>query len=214
MYILLIYILLFLALFSDVPDFWDSHQGPFNLVLLDSEDNEEHSMILSQFRTSLPKRKVLRIERIQNKVLWKKYTDCAKRMKENNNGRLSTMRLFHGTRTNPPEWIYKGDASFDMRFSNKGLWGKGNYFAVNASYSHSYSHEPIKGQYQMLLAYVLTGYSFRSKQDGNLTRPPIRTADDGVQLHYDSVMGITCDSAVYITYNNDHAYPAYLITYR
>ena len=48
--------------------------------------------------------------------------------------------------------------------------------------------------------------------------PPFRedqgTQDDGaVQRRYDSVCGNTNGSIVYITYENDKAYPAYLISY-
>ena len=157
---------------------------------------------------------ILRIERIQNNILWRKYIDCAKRMSEKNNGKTSEMMLFHGTRTNKPEQIYKGDASFDMRFSNTGLWGRGNYFAVNSSYSHIYAHRCATGQHQMLVAYVLTGYASACKRDNTLTHPPVRrTASHEVDIRYDSVSGITQDSKIFITYNNDQAYPAYLITY-
>ena len=46
--------------------------------------------------------------------------------------------LFHGTRQNNPELIYKGkEEGVDMRFSNHGMWGRGIYFAKSASYSAS-----------------------------------------------------------------------------
>ena len=60
--------------------------------------------------------------------------DRAKQMMEYDQV-LGEKPLFHGTRTNKPEAIFKGDASFDMRYCHSGLWGRGNYFAVNASYS-------------------------------------------------------------------------------
>ena len=197
----------------DVPPFWDEDEGAFKLVLLDSHA-EEYTVVASHFLSSLPNMDILRIERVQNKVLWSKYVDCAKRMSRVNNGKLSETTLFHGTRTNKPEKVFKGDASFDMRFSNEGLWGRGNYFAVNASYSHVYAHHCSTGQHQMLVALVLTGYAAHCTQDRAITRPPMRvTADGEVEVHYDSVTGITASSKVFITYNNDQAYPAYLITY-
>ena len=57
--------------------------------------------------------------------------DRAKQMMEYDQV-LGEKPLFHGTRTNKPEAIFKGDASFDMRYCHSGLWGRGNYFAVNA----------------------------------------------------------------------------------
>ena len=37
--------------------------------------------------------------------------------------------------------------------------------------------------------------------------------DTSIKRRYDSVSGDTGGSKVYITYDNDKAYPAYLITY-
>ncbi len=206
-------ILCILLIFTDYPEYWSKHDGELKLVLLD-EDGEEFAVVSSQFLSTLLQIEILRIERIQNKILWRKYIDCAKRISERNNGKTSEMMLFHGTRHNKPELIYKGDASFDMRFSNTGYWGRGNYFAVNSSYSHSYAHCCTTGQHQMLVANVITGYASTCKQDKTLTHPPVRiTTSNEVDIHYDSVSGMTQDSKVFITYNNDQAYPAYLITY-
>ena len=159
---------------------------------------------------------IRQIERIQNKPLWRKYIDCARQMMKYDQV-LGEKALFHGTRNRKPEKIYKGDTSFDMRFCQKGMWDQGNYFAVNASYSNKYAH--IEGGVrQILMAYVLTGCSYECDPDSNLTKPPIRegqgTQDNGaVQRRYDSVSGNTDGSMVYIIYDNDRAYPAYLITY-
>ena len=142
--------------------------------------------------------------------------DRAKQMMEYDQV-LGEKTLFHGTRTNKPEEIYKGDASFDMRFCQTGMWGRGNYFAVNASYSNDYAHT-VGNVRQILMAYVLTGHPYSCNPDSTLTKPPVRedqgTQDDGaVQRRYDSVSGNTNGSIVYITYDNDKAYPAYLISY-
>lgn len=129
-------------------------------------------------------------------------------------GTLGEQLLFHGTRFNDPELIYEGDSSFDMRYSQNGMWGSGNYFAVNASYSNSYSYN-CTGYRQMLVASVLTGLSYYTRPDNSLRKPPYRpNRIGGIQYRYDSVSGDTGGSKVYITYDNDKAYPAYLITYK
>lgn len=140
--------------------------------------------------------------------------DCAARMAEFNI-RSGTKVLFHGTRTTKPEAIYESSASFDVTFSNEGLWGRGNYFAANASYSDRYSHKAAYGYQQMLVACVLTGYPFFSEPK-KFNQPPFRTSpEEGrIRHRYDCVMGNASDSVVYITYDNERAYPAYLITYR
>ena len=164
----------------------------------------------------MPRCEIRRIDRIQNKLLWTKYCDRARQM-YNYDQVLGEMSLFHGTGSHKPEEIYTGDASFDMRFCQKGMWGRGNYFAVNASYSHSYAHTE-GGVRQMLMANVLTGHSYHCHPDRSLTQPPFRLQSQGistVKRRYDSVCGDhPGGSKVYITYDNDKAYPAYLISYK
>ena len=66
---------------------------------------------------------------------------------------------FHGTRGNDPKLIYEGENGFDMRYSNQGMWGQANYFAVNASYSDNYAYQTPDGYKEMFLVKVLTGDS-------------------------------------------------------
>ena len=122
--------------------------------------------------------------------------------------------LFHGTSSTDPVKIYAGDASFDMRFSHNGMWGRGNYFAVNASYCGSYAYH-TRGLKKILAAWVLTGASYPSLSRA-FDKPPIRPKleSEDIERRYDSVNGTTGGSKVYITYENDRAYPAYLITYQ
>ena len=202
----------------EVPPFWDEHTSneEFKLVLLKPEEDEFQG-ISALFLQSMPSCEIRRIDRIQNRLLWRKYCDRAKQMMAYDQV-FGEKPLFHGTRTNKPEQIYKGDASFDMRYCQSGLWGRGNYFAVNASYSNGYAHIEAGGVRQMLVANVLTGHSYHCHSNSSLKQPPFRehqgTQDDStVTRRYDTVKGVTGGSKVYITYDNDKAYPAYLISY-
>ena len=183
------------------------------LSLLDS-DSEEFQTVEDHFLSTLPNAEVKHIHRIQNRVLWRKYLDKSKEMSDFGGGTLNEGFLFHGSRKNDPELIYRGDASFDMRFSSDGLWGHGNYFAVNASYSDGFSFEAGSGLRKMLAAWVLTGHSYQSERH-SFKHPPLREdcGEGQVQRRYDSVTGTTGGSTVYITYDNTLAYPAYVITY-
>lgn len=132
--------------------------------------------------------------------------------------------MFHGTRQTDPEVIYSGDAGFDVGHSRVGMWGPGNYFAVNASYSDSYAHtKTVIGHSlcKMLFAKVLTGLTYESPPNRELIFPPER-GDTGetegrVRRRYNSVHGTATDGSdlyVYITYSNEQTYPAYIITYK
>ena len=161
--------------------------------------------------------KIVSIEKIQNRDLWRKYSDRAQQIRSE----LQACReklLFHGTRNTDPKEIYKGDTSFDIKFNRQGLWGRGNHFAVNASYSDSHAHRAYgTGMKKLLVALVLTGLSCYHEPDRSLTMPPYCSEQDnpsGVRRHYHSVNGVTGGRTVYITYDNNLAYPAYVITYQ
>lgn len=189
------------------------------LFLLDwTQDSDEYERVTNQFLLTLPNAEILRVERIQNKMIMRRYFHRSQLMKDFGTKGLREELLFHGTSQIQPELIYKGDEGFDMRFSADGMWGRGNYFAVNSAYSHNYAYNH-NGVFKMFAASVLTGNSFFSASDPRLTKPPLldsatNSSSTAIQRCYDSVHGNTGGTRVYITYDNEHAYPAYLITYK
>ena len=60
--------------------------------------------------------------------------------------------FWHGTSKTPPEKIYNGEEGFNQNFSNDGMWGRGLYFAENASYSDNYAYKLPDGSKGMFLA--------------------------------------------------------------
>lgn len=201
------------------PDNWDHMEetDEVKLFLLDEDaEDEEYEHVAAQFQLTLPHVNILKIERVQNKVLWRRYYNRSQIMRNFDRLFLREELLFHGTRDNKPELIYGGAEGFDTRFCSTGMWGRGNYFAVNSSYSNSYAHR-VSGARKMFAAWVLTGNSIHLPSDGRLTKPPFMAtpgnSTTAIQHRYDSVSGTTGGTRVYITYDNDHAYPAYLITY-
>ena len=161
--------------------------------------------------------KICKLERIQNKWLWRKYVRHKEAMSEKNKGAVNEKELFHGTSSTDPEEIYRSEDGFDMRYSRAGLWGQGSYFAEMASYSDRYSYNVSGGVKQMFVANVLTGESANLRQKRELRMPPEKDlAMGGIfgkTMRYDTVTGITNGCRIYVTYNNDKAYPFYLITY-
>ena len=72
-------------------------------------------------------------------MLWKVFQNEIEDITQKIKSKAETKVLFHGTRGTPPLMIYSGEEGFDMRFSNDGMWGRANYFAVNSSYSNGYA---------------------------------------------------------------------------
>lgn len=133
---------------------------------------------------------------------------------------INELDLFHGTSNTEPALIYEGEEGFDMRHSRKGLWGRGIYFAKDAAYSaRSYAYGDGNTK-QIFLARVITGFSKEMDADRSLRMPPVMDEEDCASYNvkfkgqrYDSVNGVTGDTPVYIIYNNNRAYPFYLITF-
>lgn len=121
------------------------------------------------------------------------------------------MILHHGTSTLPPHSLYSSEEGFNINYSNEGMWGKAIYFAVNSSYSNSYSSKLPSGERQMFHARVIIGNTIVMNPDGKLREPPMKA--DGTARH-DSVQGFTGNSDVFMVYSNKKAYPEYLITYK
>ncbi len=182
---------------------------------------QEYNKVVALFHRTLPNSAIIQVIRIQSKWLWERYVFQKKRLGLKNNGVVNELELFHGTRSNNPKIIYENEDGFDMRYSAQGLWGQANYFAVNASYSHNYVHTAPDGAREMFLVKVLTGDSYDCPPNRSLRKPPMKASGPGAsgevsfaQVQYDTVTGVTNGSRVYMIYDNDKAYPAYLIKYR
>ncbi|XP_011404758.1 PREDICTED: uncharacterized protein LOC105313219 [Amphimedon queenslandica] len=189
---------------------WESQTSDIELKNI-TPSSSEWVKVKSAVKKTMTEAKIVQIERIQNKYLYDKYALCKKRMHKKNNGQVNEKWLFHGSRGVSPERIYKSEHGFDFRYGGQGLWGKGAYFAVNASYSGgSYAFNSPQGR-QIFLAFVLTGDSKAMGSDKSLVTPPKKEDGSG---DYDSVNGLSGSSQVYIVYDHDKSYPAYLITFQ
>ena len=205
---------------EEYPQEWEN-QAQTTQVFLVQQGSPEWNKIDRLFKTTMPNSTIIQISRIQNKWLWERYVFQRKRLGIKNSGNINEKELFHGTRSNDPRVIYENEDGFDMRYSAQGMWGQANYFAVNASYSHNYAHPTPDGAREMFLVKVLTGDSYDCPSNSSLRKPPMKALGSGVssevsftQVQYDTVTGVTNGSRVYMIYDNDKAYPAYLIKYK
>ena len=167
---------------------------------------------------SLPTAKLVEVLRIQNLTLWRRYSFFKSLMSRKNQGQVNEKLLFHGTRDTNPKTIISSEKGFDFRYgSDNCFWGKGTYFAVNASYCDSrFVYKPSNKTKQVFVARVLTGRSANiSKPDRTLKEPPKLPHSETEA--YDSVNGLVenpTHTQVYVIYDHDKAYPAYLLTYQ
>ena len=167
----------------------------------------------------MPSATIIQITRIQNKIIWERYSEERKRLCVKNRGVVNELELFHGCRRTDPLNISNSEEGFDVRHSRGGSWGFANYFAINASYSDKYAYCTPQGEREMLVAKVILGEIFDcgEKKDNTLRIPPVKGLQSAplnlVNVRYDSISGLSRNSRIYMTYDNNKAYPAYIIKY-
>jgi hypothetical protein len=217
---------------NEVPPTWSPSQEKVVELIPVQACSDEWDRIESLLHSTLPQAGIVKLERIQNKWLWDTYVRSRDRMREKNAGHVNELELFHGTSRTPPEKIYSSEKGFDFRFSDRGLWGEGAYFAKDAKYSNEFAYKIPKSDAaaiepehrQFFVAQVLTGLSTKLPQNRFLKKPPPLTdsqSNPGTGIitifkeqRYDSVIGETGGSYIYVVYEHDKAYPEYLITYK
>uniref|UniRef100_A0A8P4JZX1 Poly [ADP-ribose] polymerase n=1 Tax=Dicentrarchus labrax TaxID=13489 RepID=A0A8P4JZX1_DICLA len=155
---------------------------------------------------------IIKIERIQNPVLWKSLQLRKRDMELRNGHQNNEKRLFHGTCHDTVAYINNHGFNRSYAGKNAACYGNGTYFAVNASYSASntYSKPNQNGEKCMYLCRVLTGDFTLGQQ--NMIVPPAKGAVS-VQK-YDSVVDNVARPSMYVIFHDTQAYPEYLITFK
>lgn len=126
---------------------------------------------------------------------------------------INELQLFHGT-SSPMAVQAILIQNFDCRLAGKNaaVFGKGSYFAVDASYSDRYA-EPEDSNYSrwMFLARVLAGKSAVGKRE--YTRPPPLDPHLAHGPLYDSCVDNKEKPKIYAIFDDDQCYPEYVIGY-
>jgi len=200
-----------------VPDTWGAVKDPLTpeLVTLKKDSAEFRECSSFFMKTLQPNIKVQSIERIQNISMWQSYavkrqtTAMREPDAEAALARFERRWLFHGTDGDTvPKIIGMG---FNRSFCGKNAtrFGKGVYFARDASYSSSaqYSQPDRKGFQHMFLCRVTVGEFCLGKNDA--PAPDVRK---GHQL-YDSTVNDMKHPSIFVAYHDAQAYPEYLVKF-
>eukprot|EP01043_Picozoa_sp_COSAG02_P023572 COSAG02_NODE_1263_length_13548_cov_13.881627_7_plen_443_part_00 len=205
-----------------VPETWSPQPQGQNCVLVQVEEGSpEFDTVFAHMTATLSSAQIVKLERIQNVMLFDYYSMRRDRMvKLAGGGEPKEVCVWHGT-GNPlspgdgvhPQVIYSDrQDGFMMQYSAQGMWGRGLYFAHDARYSDGYAYALPNGTRCLLLAKLLAGDEVRvMPNDRSLRFCPDKPGGEG---RYDTVTGETGGSKVYIVYENGRAMPEYLVTYR
>ncbi|KAI6646906.1 Sacsin-like [Oopsacas minuta] len=179
-------------------------------------DSDEYSAVARNFMNTLPNATIMTVLKIHHKTCWDNFVKNIKRKIEPQDGddgssnfRENTLLikpLFHGSSSTDPEVIIQDPVGFNVKYAKEGMWGRGIYFAQNASYSHGLAYKDSTGICSMFLSKVFVGNARYEEANSELLGP---------RQGYHSVTGIhPAGTKVYILYENGLAYPGYLINYR
>ncbi|NXF86942.1 PAR12 polymerase, partial [Eubucco bourcierii] len=195
--------------FKGIPAHWDKSALPelgFKLIELDSS-SEEYKKVMVQFQRTMPKTIIKRISRVQNPSLWELYQWQKEQMQKSNSGKAVDERfLFHGTSKKHTDAICQ--QNFDWRICglHGTVYGKGSYFARDASYSDKYCNED-RCTRTMFLARVLVGEF--TTGSSSYVRPPMKDN----QNFYDSCVNDSSNPSIFVVFEKQQIYPEYLIEY-
>ncbi|NXC14668.1 PAR12 polymerase, partial [Corythaeola cristata] len=194
------------------PGHWDQSALPdsgYKAVEI-SDTTSEYNTVKQRFHETMKNYNILKIQRIQNPSLWKVFQWQKEKMKKENGGKEVNERLlFHGTITCFMEAICGHNFDWRICGNNGTNYGKGNYFARDASYSHAYC-EPVVKTNSMFLARVLVGDYV--KGDAAYVRPPPKS-DDGLRF-YDSCVDNELNPSIFVVFDKYQIYPEYVIQYK
>nr|XP_048310114.1 protein mono-ADP-ribosyltransferase PARP14-like isoform X2 [Myodes glareolus] len=198
---------------AEIPSNWsDMRQKKLLVVSLQTSD-PEYSMVANKFHQTCQNFIIEKIERIQNPALWRRYQANKKIMDEKNGHERNEKQLFHGTEASSIPHLNSHGFNRSYAGKNATYFGKGTYFAVNASYSadDTYSRPDANGKKHMYYVQVLTGNYTKGNQ--SLIVPPPRDPQNPTDL-YDTVTDNDKNPSIFVVFYDNQAYPEYLITFR
>uniref|UniRef100_A0A8B8E892 Poly [ADP-ribose] polymerase n=1 Tax=Crassostrea virginica TaxID=6565 RepID=A0A8B8E892_CRAVI len=199
----------------ELPKEWSTMEEKDNLMVVQIKSGtSEYSGVIDRFHGQVGKREIVKLERIQNKMLYQQYLAKKKLLdSQNPQGTKNERDLWHGTAPDAVNSINSFGFNRSYCGRNATAFGDGVYFAVNAGYSASdtYSKPDPQGLKRMYLCNVLTG-EYTKGQSG-MRVPPTKP---GQQAHilYDSVVENPTNPGMFIIFNDTQAYPSFLITFK
>lgn len=193
-----------------IPGYWDSTAVPdvgYKLVEV-SKHSMEFKEIEKSFKKTMPQHSIQKVQRIQNITLWNFYQMQKDTMKKQNSKEVLEKQLFHGTKLIYLDGICHHNFDWRVCGLNGTVYGKGSYFARDASYSHNYCNSNSTSS-TMFLARVLVGDFVNG--DASYTRPPSRPGTKNT--FYDSCVDKFQDPSIFVIFDKPQIYPEYIIEY-
>lgn len=177
----------------------------------------EYNEVIEFFKKSMWRRdlEVVELTRIQNLEAYESYETKRKSIfrregctTRDDRARLERKWLFHGTDQAAANGILQKGLDRNYNGKNATAYGKGVYFARDASFSHQYTSVDADGCRLIFLCRVTVGvYAVGSS---GMQAPPMRDDD----RRYDSTVDYLKEPTKFVTFNDAQAYTDYLVKYK
>ncbi|KAM9312515.1 protein mono-ADP-ribosyltransferase PARP11 [Gastrophryne carolinensis] len=212
-----------------LPSHWEhvNEAQPYQLISLPKSCNE-YKEVANVFGESLNRNRITNVMRVQNLDLWEFF--CRKKAQMKKRKGVSDIReefLFHGTSNEFVDAICIHNFDWRINGMNGTVYGKGTYFAKNASLSIQYckssgkhsttlslhgvlsSPSPSSKVKSMFLARVIVGDHITGHE--SYIRPPSK--DGSLVNLYDSCVDNPFSPLIYVIFDSNQIYPEYLIQF-
>ncbi|XP_078664395.1 protein mono-ADP-ribosyltransferase PARP14-like [Branchiostoma floridae x Branchiostoma belcheri] len=156
---------------------------------------------------------IVSISRVQNEAKYKAYMlELKQREKRLGKSNIEKV-LYHGTAHDVVDNINEGGFNRSYCGKNATHYGRGMYFARDASYSaqSAYSPPDPQGNKHMYQVRVIVGEYTRG--NSGIVEPPSKNPSN-VAVRYDSVVDNVQNPSIYVVFRDNEAYPEYLIVFK
>ncbi|XP_052088524.1 protein mono-ADP-ribosyltransferase PARP14-like isoform X2 [Mytilus californianus] len=202
-------------------------EPPMTWVPMDEKENlkivqlqpkdKEYQDVTSKFQSTAGGTKVefVKVERIQNKVLYQQFIAKKKSMDDTNPKTVQNEKaLWHGFSVDALDSICKYGFNRSYCGKNATALGAGVYFAVNVNYSiqDTYSRPDTHGHKRMFLCRVLTGEYCNGAS--TMKVPPAKPNAAGSHILYDTVTNNVSSPIMFVIFHDSQAFPEYLVTFK
>uniref|UniRef100_A0A8C9JNR3 Poly [ADP-ribose] polymerase n=1 Tax=Panthera tigris altaica TaxID=74533 RepID=A0A8C9JNR3_PANTA len=198
---------------DNIPEHWTDMNQQLSCVIELQPGQSEYDIVKDKFSETCLSYKIEKIERIQNIWLWKSYQIKKKHMDIKNGHTDNERVLYHGTAADSVPYVNQHGFNRSYAGKNAAAYGKGTYFAIDASYSANdkYSRPDSNGRKHIYVVRVLTGVYTLGY--AGLVTPPSKNPHNPTDL-FDSVTDNVQHPSLFVVFSDNQAYPEYLITFR
>ncbi|XP_046373440.2 protein mono-ADP-ribosyltransferase PARP14-like isoform X2 [Haliotis rufescens] len=191
-----------------LPQTWDDMCGK-DLIAPCVTSGPENDELTQLFTSSAGNGyEIVEIRRIQNILTYQQYQIQRQSVQSRNANTIIERRLWHGTRSDVLTSINRDGFNRSFNGKNGTKFGKGVYFATEASYSAQKELSPKddRGFKYIYLCQVITGIF--TKGDVKMLDAPF--LEKGSSIRYDSVVDNVKRPTMHVVFRDTQSYPQYL----